>query len=316
MPFGLHSAPATFQRLINHVLRDCWSFSRAYIDDIVVFSRSWEEHLVHLGQVLRSLQRAQLTINVSKCQFGRSEVKYLGHVIGGETVKPDPQKLAAVKHYPQPGSKKEVRAFLDLTGYYRHFVPHFATTAEPLTELTKAKHPSKVKWDDGCEKAFCKLKELLLTPPILKVVDPTKPYVLQTDASEQGLGAVLSQTTRNGEEHPVAFASRKFPPREKNYSVIEKECLAIVWSLQVFHVYLYGQEFCIETDHQPLSWLERMKNSNQRLIRWALAVQPYHFKMSHRPGSKNGNADGLSRGPLPVGIRAMDSDCKQPQPLP
>ena len=153
-------------------------------------------------------------------------------------------------------------------------------------------------------------------PPILKVVDPTKPCVLQTDASEQGLGAVLSQTTKNGEEYPVAFASRKFLPREKNYSVIEKECLAIVWSLQVFHVYLYGQEFCIETDHQPLSWLERMKNSNQRLTRWALAVQPYRFKMSHRPGSKNGNADGLSRGPLPVGMRTMDSDCKQPQPLP
>jgi len=300
--------------MINHVLRDCWSFSRAYLDDIVIFSRSWEEHLIHLQRVLHSLKAAQLTINISKCQFGRSEVHYLGHVIGEGAVKPDPQKLDAVKNYPQPDSKKDVRAFLGLAGYYRRFVPHFATIAEPLTELTRAKYPPKVKWSAKCEEAFCKLKELLVTPPILRVAEPSKPYILQTDASEKGLGAVLSQTTQDGKEHPIAFASRKLLPREKNYSVIEKECLAIVWALQVFYVYLYGQEFCIETDHQPLSWLDRMKNSNQRLTRWALAVQPYRFKMCHRSGSKNGNADGLSRGPLLD--EAMDSDCKQPQPLP
>ena len=186
--------------------------------------------------------------------------------------------------------------------------------AEPLTELTKAKHPSKIKWNAKSEEAFCKLKELLVTPPILRVAQPSKPYVLQTDASEKGLGAVLSQAAQDGTEHPIAFASRKLLPREVNYSVIEKECLAIVWALQVFNVYLYGQEFCIETDHQPLSWLDRMKNSNQRLTRWALAVQPYCFRMSHRSGSKNGNADGLSRGPLLDAV-VMDSDCKQPQPL-
>ena len=177
-------------------------------------------------------------------------------------------------------------------------MPHFATVTEPLTELTKARNPDKVRWSDQCERAFCKLKELLLTPPVLKVADPAKCYILQTDVSEQGLGAVLSQMEDKGEEHPVAFASRKLLPREKNYSVIEKECLAIVWSLQVFHVYLYGQKFSIETDHQPLSWLECMKNANQRLTRWALAVQPYCFEMRHRSGHKNGNADGFSRGPL------------------
>ena len=295
MPFGLHSAPATFQRMINHALRNCWPFARAYIDDIVIFSRSWEEHLVHLREVFTCLQTAKLTIKVSKCQFGRKEVRYLGHVIGGGTVRPDPQKIEAVNNYPQPGSKKEVRAFLGLAGYYRRFVPHFATIAEPLTELTKGRNPDRVKWNERCEEAFHKLKELLSTPPILKVAEPNKQYVLQTDASEQGLGAVLSQVGENGGEHPVAFASRKFLPREKNYSVIEKECLAIVWSLQVFHVYLYGQKFSIETDHQPLSWLGRMKNNNQRLTRWALSIQPYCFKMRHRSGSSNNNADGLSQ---------------------
>ena len=298
MPFGLHSAPATFQRMMNYVLRDCWSFARAYIDDIVIFSRSWQEHIGHLRQVFNCLQEAQLTVNLSKCQFGKSEVHYLGHVIGRGTVKPDPQKLEAVNSYPVPVSKKEVRAFLGLAGYYRRFVPHFATIAELLTDLTKGRNPDQVKWNDRCEKAFCTLKELLLTPPVLKVAEANKQYVLQTDASEQGLGAVLSQLEENGEEHPVAFASRKLLPREKNYSLVEKECLAIVWSLQMFHVYLYGQRFVIETDHQPLSWLHRMKNSNQRLTRWALAIQPYCFEMHHRSGSKNGNADGLSQGPL------------------
>ena len=148
MPFSLHSAPATFQRMINHVLRDCWSFARAYIDDIVIFIRSWEEHLVHLREVFTCLKAARLTINVSKCQFGKNEVRYLGHVIGGGTVRPDPQKLEAVNNYPVPVSKKEVRAFLGLAGYYRRFVPHFATIAKPLTELTKGKNPDRVKWND------------------------------------------------------------------------------------------------------------------------------------------------------------------------
>ena len=232
MPFGLHSAPATFQRIINHVLRDCWNFARAYIDDIVVFSSSWEEHLTHLHKVLNCLQEANLTIKMSKCQFGRIKVHYLGHayVIEGGQVKPDPRKLEAMRDYPTPVSKKQVRAFLGLAGYYRRFISHFSTIAEPLTDLTKSRNPDRVKWTDNCEVAFCKLKELLVSPPVLKVVEPDKPYILQTDASELGLGAVLSQL-KDDEEHPVAFASRKLLPREKNYSVIEKECLAIVWSL-------------------------------------------------------------------------------------
>ena len=164
-------------------------------------------------------------------------------------MRPDLQKLDAVKDYPTPTDKKEVRTFLGLVGYYRHFVPHFSTIAEPLSELTKGKNRNKVRWNDKCEVAFNKLKDLLVASPVLKVVEPDKP--LQTDSSKLGLGAVLSQPQKNGKKHPVAFASRKFLPREKNYSIIEKECLAIVWSLQVFYVYLYGQEFCIETVHQP-----------------------------------------------------------------
>ena len=154
-----------------------------------------------------------------------------------------------------------------------------------------------MKWTDNCEVAFYKLKGLLVAPPVLKMVEPDKPYILQTDVSELGLGAVLIQM-KDGEEHPVAFASRKLLLREKNYSVIEKECLAIVWSLQVFYVYLFGQRFSIKTDHQPLFWLVKMKNANQRLTRWALALQPYCFEIRHRRGSLNKNVDGLSGGAL------------------
>ena len=298
MPFGLHNAPATFQRTMNHVLRSCQQFSRAYIDDVVVFSRNWSDHLQHLGKVFTQLEQAGLSLKVKKCQFGQSKVHYLGHVIGGGRIEPEPMKIVAVRNYPRPVTKKDVRAFLGLVGYYRRFIPQFSSIATPLTDLTKKGVPQTVEWGVNQENAFQKLKLLLIQAPILKVANPSAPYILQTDASDRGLGAVLSQADEGAEEHPVAFASRKLLPREVNYSVIEKECLAIVWALSVFHTYLYGQSFIIQTDHQPLSWLQRMKNSNARLTRWALSLQPFYCGMQHRSGDKNGNADGLSRGAL------------------
>ena len=152
--------------------------------------------------------------------------------------------------------------------------------ATPLTNLTKKRYPEKVVWDDACEGAFQKLKAALVVKPVLKVADlATEPFVPQSDASNFGLGAVLSQNGDDGCEHPVAYASRKLLPREVNYAVVEKECLAIVWALKFFHVYLYGQEFAIETDHEPLSWLDRMKSTNARLTRWSLQIQPYRFEI-------------------------------------
>ena len=222
-----------------------------------------------------------------KCQYGRNTIRCSGHVIGGGQVGPDPQKLDAVKAYPIPKDKKEVRAFLDLARYYRHFVPHFSTIADPLTELTQRKNPNKVKWNDKCEVAFNELKDHLVVSPVLKVVEPDEPYILQTNPSKLGLGVMLSQLEENGEEHPVALASRKLLPREKNNSVIEKECLTIVWLLQVFHVYLFSQKFINESNHQPLSWLQRIKNTSQHLTRWILAVQPYCLEIRHCCGCLN-----------------------------
>ena len=168
--------------------------------------------------------------------------------------------------------------------------------AIPLTELLKKGQPEKVNWNPECDDAFRHAKEALVQAPVLRLANPTEMFVLQTDASNQGLGAVLSQYSEDGYEHPVAFASRKLLPREVNYAVVEKECLAIVWALYQFHVYLYGQEFTIKTDHLPLSWLERMKNKNARLTCWSLQIQPYKFVVNYRKGRDNGNADSLSRG--------------------
>jgi len=297
MPFGLHNAPATFQRLMNHVLRGAETYASSYIDDIVVFSQTWQEHLDHLRDVFSRLQQAGLTLRSEKCHYGMKEAQYLGHVIGGGKVRPDPKKVQAVRDYPTPSSKKDIRAFLGLTGYYRKFIPHFATLAAPLSDLTRKCQPEKIKWNSSCEEAFQKLKAALQESPIIKVAEPDLPFILQTDASDRGIGAVLSQKDTEGIEHPVAYASRKLFQRERKYSVVEKECLAIIWALKVFHTYLYGCRFSIETDHKPLAWLHKMKATNGRLTRWALSVQQYTFSIKHRSGRDNSNADALSRGP-------------------
>ena len=212
---------------------------------------------------------------------------------------PDPEKLRAVRDYPGPDKKTDIRAFLGLVRYYRQFLPNFSSVAAVLSDLTKKVGPERVLWTESCEKSFRELKRLLVQAPVLKGVDSTTSFMLHTEASDRGIGAVLSQAGADGEEHLVAYASRKLEPWEVSYAVIERECLAVVWALKYFHPYLFGQEFTIETDHQPLTWLDRIKSSNARMTRWALAVQPYPFTLKYRKGTWNGKADGLSRGPLP-----------------
>ena len=219
MPFGLYNAPATFQWMMDHVLRDCRDFARAYIDDIIIFSRSLDQHF---RQVFERLQLEGLTVKLKKCQFGWQEVPYLGHIIGGGKLRSDPKKSQAVKKYPRPMTKKDVQAYLGLVGYYQWFVPRFAAVAAPLTDLTCKHHLQQVKWSAETEIAFQKLKSVLIEMPVLGVADPSQPYVLQTDG--------------RGEEHPIAYASQKLLPREIKYSIIKKECLAVVWALKFFHI--------------------------------------------------------------------------------
>ena len=194
-----------------------------------------------------------------------------------------------------PEDKKQVRSFLGLAGYYRRFIPDFATVAAPLTDLTKSSEPQRVNWTSKCGEAFEKLKAALCSSPVLWSPDFSRSFVLQTDASDVGVGAVLSQRDDEGQDHPISFFSRKLLPRECNYSTIEKECLAIKLSIQAFQVYLIGRPFVIQTDHRALQWLNSMKDSRSRLTRWSLSLQPFEFKVEHRKGHENSNADTLSR---------------------
>eukprot|EP00731_Ephydatia_muelleri_P036793 Em0326g5a len=272
MPFGLKGAPATFQRLVDRVLQGLEEFSGAYIDDIIVFSKLWTDHVRHLQVVLGRLQLTGLTVKISKCHFGVTACSYLGFVVGGGLVKPEPSKVQAVLNFPTPTDKTGVRAFLGLTGYYRRFIPDFASLAAPLTDLTRKCAPTRVSWSNECEQAFKSLKGCLCSDPVLRSPNFEKQFILQTNASNRGIGAVLSQCDEEGQEHPVAYYSRKLLPREERYSTVEKECLAIKEAIHHFRTYLLGRQFKVETDHQALVWMDRLKDTNARLTRWSLPV--------------------------------------------
>eukprot|EP00731_Ephydatia_muelleri_P011389 Em0006g283a len=295
--FWPSGAPATFQRLMDKVLQGLEDYAAAYIDDLVIHITTWEEHLTQIQTVFQRLRLAGLTAKPQKCQLGMSRCVYLGHVVGSGLVQPERSKMQGVESFPTPTTKKQVRCFLGMTGYYRKFIPDYASIAAPLTDLTKNAAPNQVVWTDRCEGSFQKLKSLLCREPVLRSPDFTKEFVLQTDASDVGVGAVLSQLDEEGADHPVAYYSRKLLAREQKYATIEKECLAIKLATQAFRVYLLGRPFIIQTDHRALEWLDRLRENNAKLSRWSIALQPFKFQVRHRPGKDNGNADCLSRLP-------------------
>ncbi|XP_023814763.2 uncharacterized protein LOC111947970 [Oryzias latipes] len=296
LPFGLHGAPATFQRLMDQVLGGLKDCACAYLDDIVVYSATWEEHLRHLKKVLECLHAAGLTINPAKCAFARRETEYLGYTIGGGLIKPQVNKVQAIESCPLPQTRKQLRSFLGLAGFYHKFIPSFSARAAPLTDMTGSRCPNKIRWTTESVTAFRDIQQSLSKDPILHSPDFNKPFILQTDASQRGIGAVLLQYTSD-DRHPVAYISRKLLPREIHYSIVEKEALAVKWAMDSFKYYLLGREFTLETDHRALQWLEKMKDTNARITRWYLAMQPYRYKVNYIPGRDNITADYLSRAP-------------------
>lgn len=296
MPFGLQGAPATFQRLMNVVLKGADRFAAAYLDDIVIYSQTWEEHLQHLTAVIQKLHQAGLTVNPQKCAFAKKTTKYLGYYLGNGEIRPQVEKVESIRQCLPPETKKQVRSFLGLIGWYRRFIPNFSSKAAVLTELIKKTSPNKVRWTKDCENAFQLLKEALCKDPVLQSPDFNQPFLVQTDASGLGLGAVLLQG--EGETRkPVLYISRKLFPREINYSTVEKECLGIKWAVDSLRYYLLGRHFQIETDHRALQWLGRMKDSNARITRWYLSLQPFSFEVVYKAGKQNVIADYLSRIP-------------------
>ena len=297
MAQGLCNAPSTFQRIMDRVLADYkYDFCFAYLDDIIVFSETLDEHVEHVRQVLDRLRAHNLTLSIGKCVFAQREVKFLGHIVADGTVRPDPAKTEALRDLLPPRNHSQCRSFLGLVNYYRAFVPGFAETARPLHKLASTHQPFEMTRD--ALNAFHELVRALQQPPVLRCSDPTRPFFLYTDASDVALGAVLAQKDDDGNDYPIAYISRGLNDAETRYTVTERECLAIVWATRKFHEYVADRDFTVYTDHSALKWLFNLeKLPTARLIRWVLSLQAYTFTVVHRPGIKHQNADALSRLP-------------------
>ena len=265
------------------------------MDDVIIFSTSWSDHQTHLESVLQRIQKAGLTIKKRKCQFAMAECVYFGHRVGNGKVTPEALKVEVIRQFPTPHTKKQVRSFLGIAGYYRKFIPQYASLAVPLTDLTRKSAPNEVVWSHECDRSFQSLKNALCSAPVLRSPDFSRYFILQTNASDRGVGAVLSQCYEQGQDLPIAYFSRKLLPREERYSTTEKECLAIKLAIQAFNTYLMDRTFTIQTDHRSLEWLDRIKDTNPRLTCWSLFLQGYSFTVKYRSGTANANADALSR---------------------
>ncbi|XP_068238379.1 uncharacterized protein [Palaemon carinicauda] len=294
MPFGMRNAASTFQRMmwmITNGLKGCV----VYLDDIIIFSDNWKDHVDRIRALFRAIADAGLVVNLSKCEFGKAEVIYLGHHVGQGKVLPKEKNIEAVLAFPTPKTRKNVRQFVGLAGYYRRFVPSFSEIVTPLTNLLREK--SKFLWDDTCQRAFDKLKGILSTYPILKSPDFQKGFKLMVDASDLGVGAVLLQDDSEGIEHPVSYFSRKLNEHQKKYSTIEKEALALVLALQHFEIYVTSSidPIVVYSDHNPLKFVNKFRNKNRRLTNWSLMLQEYNLTIKHVKGKDNVVADALSR---------------------
>ena len=297
VPFGLCNATATFSRLMDRVLAGLhWETYLFYLDDIIVFSSTWEEHLSRLREVFERLRHAKLKLGGAKCTFTAKEVSYLGHRVTEEGLLPDPSLLAAIRDIPPPKTATEVRSFLGLAGYYRRYVKGFAAIAAPLHALTRK--DAVFHWSEDCQNAFDQLKLRLTTSPITAFPDFSQEFRLYTDASTAGLGAILAQV-REGKERIICCASRALNKAEKSYPATKLVCLVIVWAVAKFRPYLMAMPFEVFTDHYALQLLKTMRTGSALLHRWSAALEEYDFTVRHRPGKIQTHVDGLSR--LPIG---------------
>ena len=302
LPFGVASAPAIFQRTMETLLRGLHGVSN-YIDDILVTGSTLEEHLQNLDAVLTRLEEARLRLNLKKCSFLQPSLVYLGHKIDATGRHPTDEKITAIKEAPTPRNVTELRSFLGIISYYSKFLPNMSSRLAPLYALLqKNKHWS---WSSKETAAFQMAKNALQTEAVLVHFDPAKPLILACDASQYGIGAVLSHKMDNGDERPIAYVSRTLNSAEKRYSQLEKEALAIVSGVKKFHNYLYGRHFTIESDHQPLAYLFHEAKgipqmASARIQRWALTLAAYDYSIGYKAGKMLCNADALSRLPQPV----------------
>jgi len=295
MPFGLKNAPATFQHFINDVLSDYLDkFVISYIDDILIYSNTLEEHHEHVKKVLKKLLENNLYVKLEKCEFDVTETAFLGYILSKDGLKVDPEKIKAILDWPVPTTVKEVQSFVGLCNYYRIFIKDFAKIARPLHKLTR-KNVSFI-WGPDQQTAFDKLKELFTSAPILRNPDSNKPFVVETDASNFAVGAILSQEF-DGQLHPIAYISTSLTNSQLNYPIFDKELLAIKVALEQWRHYLEGARhpFTIYTDHKNLTFPRKPEMLSQRQIRWYEFLSRFDFNLVYRAGKKSGKPDILSR---------------------
>lgn len=280
MPFGLCNAPATFQRLMDLVLTGLkWSSCLVNLDDVIVVGRSFADHLGNLHMVLTHLCEAGLKLKPKKCSFCLPQVEFLGHIVSVQGVSTDPAKVEKVKSWPVPRNRREVQQFLGLASYYRRFVQDFAQIAKPLHRLTEK--TAKFSWTSDCQTAFEQLRQKLVSVPLLAFPDYTKPFILDTDASDAGIGAVLSQVDDTHAERVVAYASSTLSRAERRYCVTRKELLAVTTFVKHFQPYILGRRFTLRTNHGSLTWLSRFKEPEGQLAQWLEELQEYDFEIVH-----------------------------------
>lgn len=310
MPFGLVKAPATFQSLMDKIFHDVqWKSVCVYFDDIFIFSKSFDEHLEHLRDVFTRLRKHSLQAKLSKCHFVKKDIKFLGHIISSDGIQPDPSKIEVIKNWKTPRNKKDVRRFIGLASYYRKFIPHFSSIAAPLHRLQSTSKDVLFSWSDREQYALELLKSKLISSPILVSPDWTKPFTLQTDSSDYGIGAVLCQHI-DGEERVIAYASKSLSKSQKKYMTSDKECYAIIWGIRHFRTYLIGRQFDLWTDHSALQFLNTMRLNRDlsgRLARYQMFLQEYEFIPKYRKGKLNDNADALSREVDDIGTQSIHS---------
>ena len=293
MPFGLCNAPSTFQRCMELIFRGMqWETLLIYLDDIILYSSTITDHLEKLDEVLTKLQGSGLKLKPSKCEFIQSEVLYLGHVVSADGIKPNPKIVSTIGNWKSPTNVKEVQQFLGLCNYYRRFIHKFSERAASLTHLTKK--GVTFDWTVHCEESFQFLKKALCQSPILAYPRPDHQFILDTDASNNGIGAVLSQV-QDGTEKVIAYASKKLDQHQMRYNVTRRELLAVITFINQFKHYLLGRQFLLRTDHGSLRWLFNFKDPTGQLARWLEFLSQFNFEIVHREGIKHQNADALSR---------------------
>ena len=295
MPFGLKNTPATFQRLINQLTRDL-DGCEGYIDDIVIYSKTWQQHLECIRSLFDRLTQANLTVNLTKSEITHAHISFLGHGVGQGKITPVMAKVEAITSFPAPQTKREVMNFLGVAGYYRRFCQNFSIVTAPLTNLLRKQEP--FIWTSACQEAFERVKAILLSSPLLLTApDFDKQFKLYVDVSDVSAEAVLQQEDDQGIDHSVSYFSRKFENTQRRYSTVEKETLALLLALKHFDVYLNmtAEPVLVFTDHNPIVFINKMKEKNQCLLWWSLILQQYNLQISHIKGRENVIADVLSR---------------------